>query len=150
MKKVSNKFVIKSVLIFTILSVFVLSGFNSNSIFAGKLELRSEGKKDVIVGVYLLKSCENGRFKIKIEKKENLYTYNILDLRSIIEKGNLEVLEEDGIVYLIFGKIEGVFDKKSIVIQNYGNSMNEYILFTQCDEKYLSFEKIEEKEVDNN
>lgn len=94
-----------------------------------------------ILGLYVLKSCENGRFKIRIEKKNANYLYCILDGKKSILKGKVNISKEDNTTYLIFGKIEGILKKNVIQIQNYGNSMNEYNHFTQCDEKYLTFSK---------
>ena len=34
-----------------------------------------------------------------------------------------------------------MYENGSIVIQNYGNSMNEYNHFEDCDSKYLKFDK---------
>ncbi len=34
-----------------------------------------------------------------------------------------------------------MYENGSIAIQNYGNSMNEYIYFEDCDSKYLKFDK---------
>ncbi|WDF65970.1 hypothetical protein [Flavobacterium sp. KACC 22763] len=96
-----------------------------------------------IAGVYVLTSCENSRFKIKIEKKSDGYFFLIFDKNKIISKGKLGKKNEDDTVYLAFGKIGGIYDTDKIQIQNYGNSMNEYVHFTQCDEKYLSFIKSE-------
>ena len=95
-----------------------------------------------ISGLYVLKSCEKGRFKIRIEKKNTNYMYFILDGKKTISKGKANITQEDNTTYLMLGKIEGVLIRNSIQIQNYGNSMNEYNHFTQCDEKYLSFIKI--------
>ena len=95
-----------------------------------------------ISGLYVLKSCEKGRFKIRIEKKNTNYMYFILDGKKTISKGKANITQEDNTTYLMLGKIEGVLIKNSIQIQNYGNSMNQYNHFTQCDEKYLSFIKI--------
>ncbi|MCD9576259.1 hypothetical protein [Flavobacterium soyae] len=94
-----------------------------------------------ITGVYVLTSCENSRFKIKIEKKAGAYFFLIFDRDKIISKGKLKEQKNDDVIYLAFGKIGGVYNENKIQIQNYGNSMNEYEHFTQCDEKYLSFIK---------
>jgi hypothetical protein len=37
------------------------------------------------------------------------------------------------------GEIGGVYEGDKIVIQNYGNAMNEFEHFTQCGDKYLEF-----------
>ncbi|RYJ37532.1 hypothetical protein NU08_3524 [Flavobacterium anhuiense] len=96
-----------------------------------------------ITGVYALTSCENSRFKIKIEKKAEEYSFLIFDRNKIISKGKVEKQTEDETVYLSFGKIGGIYETNKIQIQNYGNSMNEYAHFTQCGEKYLTFTKSE-------
>lgn len=97
--------------------------------------------KDIIQGLYILQTCENGRFKISINKKGALYIYNILDREKSISKGKIIILKEDNTIYLTFGKIEGILQDDSIHIQNYGNSMNKYKHFTQCGDKYLIFKK---------
>ncbi len=94
-----------------------------------------------VEGLYVLKTCENSRFKIKIEKNSGGYSFLIYDKNKIISKGKVKKQEVEGSTYLSFGKIEGQYENDKIQIQNYGNSINEYIHFTQCEEKYLSFVK---------
>lgn len=96
-----------------------------------------------IAGIYVLTSCENSRFKIKIEKKTNGYFFLIFDKNKIISKGKMGKKNEEDTIYLTFGKIGGIYNIDKIQIQNYGNSMNEYVHFTQCGEKYLTFIKSE-------
>lgn len=38
-------------------------------------------------------------------------------------------------------EIIAAFDGANIIIQNYGNSMNNYMKFNECGGKYLNFEK---------
>ncbi len=94
-----------------------------------------------IAGIYVLTSCENSRFKIKIEKNAGEYSFLIFDRNKIISKGKVGKHNEDDTLYLNFGKIDGIYDTDTIQIQNYGNAMNEYVHFTQCGEKYLAFIK---------
>jgi hypothetical protein len=100
-----------------------------------KATLINENK---INGLYVLKSCESSRFSIKIDIKNSDYNYSIIDKTKIILKGKAIINKTQ----IKLGKIEGVISDNDIVIQNYGNSMNEYNHFTQCDEKYLTFEKV--------
>ncbi|MCL9805298.1 hypothetical protein NAT51_07185 [Flavobacterium amniphilum] len=100
----------------------------------------SQDKQDV-QGLYVLKTCENSRFKIKIEKKSGILSFSILDGKKTISKGKVKKQIIDNVTYLTFGKIEGMYEKNKIQVQNYGNSMNEYEHFTQCEEKYLAFIK---------
>lgn len=94
-----------------------------------------------IEGLYVLKSCQNSRFKILIIKKEKQYLYRILDKKKTIKKGEAIVSNNKEYVSIMLGTIGGVFSGKDIQIQNYGNAMNEFIHFTQCDERYLTFKK---------
>jgi hypothetical protein len=96
-----------------------------------------------ITGIYVLTSCENSRFKIKIEKKARGYSFLIFDKSKIISKGRLKKQKSNDVLYLTLGKMGGMYAENKIQIQNYGNSMNEYEHFTQCDEKYLLFIKLE-------
>lgn len=84
---------------------------------------------------YVLKSCKNSRFSISITDGN----YKIFDKKKIISKGIVKINRTENPNLISLGKIEGAFYKDSIVIQNYGNSMNEYIHFVQCDSKYLTF-----------
>ncbi|MEO8234267.1 MAG: hypothetical protein ABI549_02530 [Flavobacterium sp.] len=113
-------------------------------IFAPKKAILNPVKssENTIEGLYVLKTCEGSRFKIKIIKKDNAFEYSILDQKKSISKGLVKIEKDKNKTYLTFGKIQGIYDDANkIQIQNYGNSMNEYAHFTQCDEKYLSFIK---------
>lgn len=127
---------------------FLLCLFSSFFLYANALQKQhssvSYDSDQEIAGLYVLTSCENSRFKIKIEKKSGIYFFMILDKNKTILKGKVEKQKDDDMVYLAFGKIDGVYDGDKIQIQNYGNSMNEYVHFTQCDEKYLTFIKSEQ------
>lgn len=102
--------------------------------------------KAPIEGLYVLKTCESSRFKIKIVRKDNAFEYSILDRKKSISKGLVKIEKENNKTYLTFGKISALYDDEdNIQIQNYGNSMNEYNHFIQCEEKYLSFQKIKDK-----
>lgn len=100
-------------------------------------------KKDVtnLEGSYLLKSCAAGRFSIKLYKIQQDYNFSVYDKDKIISKGTLGIDNLEKPMQISLGKIGGAFYGDSIVIQNYGNLMNEFNNFTQCDEKYLSFLK---------
>lgn len=102
---------------------------NNETIFIG-----NNGSKN---SLYVCKECENSRFSIKISDK----TFQILDKGKTISKGIIEINKVKIPNLISLGKINGVYYEDSIVIQNYGNSMNEYNHFTQCDYKYLTFIK---------
>lgn len=141
MKKASKILVFSSVILTAMISLISFKEINSiEGIGISKIHKLEDQK---IEGTYVLKSCENSRFKIKIEKKAGVYSFLIFDKKKIISKGKVKKQKIDDVVYLSFGKMEGVYDVNKIQIQNYGNSMNEYTHFTQCEEKYLSFTKTE-------
>ncbi len=107
----------------------------SEKIFSDK----NETLCDSILGTYVLESCENSRFKLVINKKIKQYFYIILDKKKVIAKGKAKITNNKEYVSIMLGLIGGIFSGKDIQIQNYGNAMNEFIHFTQCDEKYLTF-----------
>jgi hypothetical protein len=96
---------------------------------------------DSILGTYVLESCENSRFKIVLNKINKQYSYIILDRKKTIAKGKAKLTKNKEYTSIMLGLIGGIFSGKDIQIQNYGNAMNEFIHFTQCDEKYLTFVK---------
>ncbi|MDQ6531050.1 hypothetical protein [Flavobacterium sp. LHD-85] len=125
---------------------FLFCVFMSFSLFANAFQRQSSlalfyTADPEIMGVYVLESCEDSRFKIKIEKKAGEYLFLIYDRNKVISKGKVKKQKDDEILYLSFGKIGGMYDTDKIQIQNYGNSMNEFVHFVQCDEKYLTFIK---------
>lgn len=139
MKKVSKKIVLSTIVLASLLS---LVSFKSIKQTKDKSTAAMHYSNDQeITGIYVLTSCENSRFKIKIDKKAGVYSFLIFDKSKIITKGKVKMQKIDDVVYLTFGKIGGAYTVDKIQIQNYGNSMNEYMHFTQCDEKYLSFIK---------
>lgn len=97
---------------------------------------------DSITGIYILKSCENSRFKIIITEKNKIYYYTILDKKKSIAKGKAIVKNNKEYTSIMIGLIGGIFTNEDIQIQNYGNAMNEFIHFRQCDEKFLTFIKM--------
>ena len=138
--------------------IYIIILLNSIFLFSQKVKLKldnsescSQFKKgssvqirkqnDSILGLYVLKSCENLRFKIVISKKENQYLYKIFDNKKTIAKGKSTITKNKEYVSIMLGLIGGIFSGSDIQIQNYGNAMNEFIHFTQCDEKYLTFVK---------
>jgi hypothetical protein len=107
-----------------------------------------------ISGTYKAVDDESCPLVIDIFKKNKGYRY------SIVRNGKKEtgiaelVLENDGeesvyfkgLKYWAYDKryddnsdIGGGFDDDTLIIQNYGNSMNEYTKFNECGGKYLAF-----------
>jgi len=97
-------------------------------------------KHDELVGKYSLnKTCN---VTIDITKVTDDYFYELKGAR-IKKKGNLEIKYEVREVHLIFGDLSGLLESDSLIIlQNYGNSMNQYLNIPECSDKYLEFRKI--------
>ena len=99
--------------------------------------------KDInLTGIYKNEPCN---ISIEIAKNTNKakYFYKIVDNNQTKSQGYISSIKsngEDGF-YIKFKKIDGMYENGSIVIQNYGNSMNEYNHFEDCDSKYLKFDK---------
>ncbi|MBD3906219.1 hypothetical protein NAL32_16515 [Chryseobacterium sp. Ch-15] len=111
--------------------------WNKDNEWVSNNEIIFIGNNDSKNSLYVSKDCENSRFSLKISDK----TFQILDKGKTISKGKIEINKSETPNIIILDNIEGRYYGDSIVIQNYGNSMNEYNHFTQCDQKYLTFLK---------
>lgn len=93
-----------------------------------------------IQGRFVAENCENGRFSIVIAEVNHKLTFKIYDKTKIILSGKAEIsTNDDGSTNIGMGNMGGMFADDKITVQNYGNSMNEYENFTQCEDKYLEF-----------
>lgn len=121
-----------------------------------------------VEGTYTNTSETACSFKLSISKQENSYFYNILtaeralkgkvsfvrniDAREVYIKFNgIKWAEYNGAakdegeaekfaIKIPIG-IEGVLNENEITIQNYGNSMNNYTKFDDCEDKYIVLRK---------
>lgn len=100
-------------------------------------------------GVYSTQAESPCRLSITITKQNDGFEYQLSNDNQHYT-GKLIIEEKDGEVYFTFdGKIEdnepksveAQFVDGKIMIQNYGNAMNEFKFFKTCDEKYLEFIK---------
>ena len=55
------------------------------------------------------------------------------------------ISNSEGEFYVQFKNFQAAYENDTLVIQNYGNSMNQYIHFKDCDIKFLEFEKEQQK-----
>jgi hypothetical protein len=95
------------------------------------------------------KFCE---IEIVITKINGEYQYEInSEFRN--ESGLLQVSETENDVYFNFNGLLGVNPKEeiggkymneTIIIQNSGNAMNQYLRFSECDIKYIELAKIKQ------
>ena len=102
-------------------------------------------------GVYKISDTGICNMIITITKKNGEYIYTING--SGVDSAGILSDENDGDqIYLNFNgtlrspdntAVSGVYSDRTIMIQNYGNSMNGYICFEKCDAKYLEFIKEE-------
>lgn len=105
-------------------------------------EVKNTASKTSVDGKYIATTCEGGRFSIEFKNKDGNSTFKIFDKTKVIAAGNVsaESDEKTGeIKNITMGEIGGLYEGDKIVIQNYGNAMNEYEHFTQCGDKYLEF-----------
>jgi len=102
-------------------------------------------------GIYKLSDGQVCSIVVTIKKDNSGYAYTI-NGSGMQSAGVLSVVKEGEDVYLVFkdthrsgdnAAIEGLYSDKKITIQNYGNSLNQYICFKKCDRKFLEFVKEE-------
>lgn len=102
-------------------------------------------------GIYKLSDDQACDLVITIKKDNSGYYYSI-NSSGVKSSGKLAVDKNEEQVYIVFNgtlrsgdnaAVEGTYSDGKIIIQNYGNSINEYICFKKCDRKYLEFVKEE-------
>ena len=99
--------------------------------------------KDInLTGIYKNEPC-NISIEIVKNTSKTKYFYKIVENNQTKSQGNISSIKSDGEggFYIKFKKFGGVYENGGIIIQNYGNSMNKYIHFENCDSKYLKFDK---------
>ncbi|GAA4152148.1 hypothetical protein GCM10022217_06690 [Chryseobacterium ginsenosidimutans] len=106
--------------------------------------LKSTISKTVIEGKFVANTCDGGRFSMEFKNIDGKPTFKIFDKAKVIAAGNVssESDEKTGeITAVTMGEIGGLYEGDKIVVQNSGNSMNEFEHFSQCGDKYLEFIK---------
>lgn len=95
-----------------------------------------------VEGKFVAKNCENGRFSIVIATLHGRPIFKVYDDAKVILSGKAEVNRTSSKeINIIMGNMGGLYADGILTIQNYGNSMNEFENFTQCEDKYLAFTK---------
>ena len=105
---------------------------------------KPEASKNTVEGTFVANTCDGGRFSIELKNMNGKPAFKILDKGKVIAAGNVstETDEKTGeITSVAMGEIGGLYEGDKIIIQNYGNAMNEFDHFTQCGDKYLEFTK---------
>lgn len=117
-----------------------------------------EALPDSIAGNYLIKPDDDGtivtekcpiQFRITKSKGEYIYLLQT-DKRKVTGKVHFSRPTDEKSIYIIFeglqcaegcSYIEGMLSENEIVIQNYGNAMNEYLRLKECGEKYITLSR---------
>lgn len=137
-------------LIILLLIVFSCGPANSKEI---KVRPVDNKKLQEYVGTYKTDDEKSCSMVLTITLQTNGLHYKI-KTRSRNKEGRIKITKIGEEVYVNFvglrgeklkDEIEGVYEDHKITIQNYGNAMNRYTNFSECDLKYIVLEKIEKK-----
>lgn len=97
-------------------------------------------------GSYSLSNASDCDKMLYIDIKNNFFSIYSSELnikgKKLVTKGTLDLLKNNANIYLKMGSIEALYNENHLVIQNSGNSMNDYNYFDFCDYKYLIFNEI--------
>ena len=152
-----NYFFSKTIALFllpaAVLLISCAADKNSAQIIVRSKTVSAEDKKidTDFSGIYRLSDTLICDIVIKINKKGNDYTY-IIKGTGFESSGKLSYETQDEETYINFSgtlcsgdktPVNGLYSDKKIIIQNYGNSMNQYVCLKSCDSKYLEFVKSE-------
>lgn len=124
---------------------------------------------DLLIGNYIPdEGCCSCTFELRFEKKNKKLKYRIKTNKRKINGIAKITIDENGYVFILFPiewddyqgdmtldtyepytgikpqEVDMYFDPelKNIAFQNYGNAMNNYIIFDECDTKGISLNKI--------
>lgn len=143
----------------TITAIFIFSFFLAISCNSGSNQdedtqdsssvLKDQSATTDYSGVYTTSAESLCKITLTISKVAQEYSYQI-SMDKLNYSGKIIFEQTDDQTYLAFDgqignnapkTVSGLFVDGAIMIQNYGNSMNEYHYFKQCDEKFLEFKK---------
>lgn len=127
----------------SILPLLVLFAFSSFGQAPKKTDLK-------YVGTYKAADQKICPIALTITSKSDGYHYAI-KIKNKVQEGRLKVSKIKDEVYLAFVgliakkpkyEVEGQYIDNSVVIQNEGNAMNKYTIFSECDDKYIELKKV--------
>jgi len=130
--------------LFTLVILFTINCKSQKSTSSNK-ELTKEEVK-VFDGEYQCFTCN---CLLIINTSDLVYEFENQNFK---KKGSLSVKYIDKSIFFQFENLYGEYTQKpitaefidrTIVIQNYGNAMNEFIRFSECDSKYIELHKVE-------
>jgi len=102
-------------------------------------------------GSYKVQGDPICRLTMTLKYRDNGYVYTLKG-DTFTSSGKLLIEKREGNVYFIFTNtfckgnkmpVEGIYSGNKIIIQNYGNDMNYYSCFRECDSKYIQLVKSE-------
>lgn len=118
---------------------------DSSEKFRASNQHKTDSTKSIhtaVEGRFVAENCENGRFSIVITRLNGRPVFKVYDDTKVILSGKAEVsTTSSNEINIIMGNMGGLYADGVLTIQNYGNSMNEFENFTQCEDKYLAFTK---------
>ncbi|WP_159092368.1 hypothetical protein [Aquimarina sp. Aq107] len=120
--------------------------------------INCKSKKSVVQNT-IIEQKKPGFFdgKYQYKKDDCLLTINISNLvyeiktQNLQHTGELEIEYHDKSILFQFKELYGEYPKRiitaefindTIVILNYGNAMNEFVRFSECDTKYIELKKV--------
>jgi len=145
-------FLTRGVVIFLLLSGTSYAGIKSTPEKDKEIKISAYDKKadeTDYSGIYKSADSEACNIVITIKKVKSGYAYAI-DGTGVKSTGKLAIVKDESETYLVFTgtkrsgdktAIEGLYTGGKILIQNYGNSMNQYVCFKKCGDKFLEFIK---------
>ncbi len=149
-KSLSALSVVSLVIVVTMTVISCAVSKSSRNNGAGKTGMTESKSVDVdYSGVYKLSDNQVCDIVITIKKDNSGYTYSITG-KGVKNSGKLSVVKDGKNIYLAFtgtkrsgdnAAIEGLYSEGKITVQNYGNSLNQYVCFKKCDVKFLEFIK---------
>lgn len=143
---------VNGVMILLLLTCTSCSGSKISSVNVEKGKNVSPEKKAGVTGysgIYRLEENAGCNIVITINEAESGCTY-VINSDGVIKSGKLSFQKEGDQTYFVFNgtrrrgdktTVEGLYTDGKILIQNYGNAMNQYVCFEKCDAKYLEFSR---------
>lgn len=104
-----------------------------------------------LLGNFSMNQTNDCDLKLNIYKEKEKYKYSMSSTKRSA-RGFIKIyIENDDHVYIYLNglladdppeTVSGVFYENQVVIQNYGNAMNEYTQLSECSEKFIELQKI--------
>ena len=89
-------------------------------------------------------------FQVDISKNDGLLAFSLRSTKRK-QKGSIDLMPDNNGDYLVFKGLKGdkgksdlemTYENGQLIFQNYGNSMNDFVYFKECDAKYVTLNKV--------